>query len=306
MEIVQTAEPLRGKYPFVTVGTYDGIHLGHQEILRRLVGQAREAGLPSCVITFSPHPQQVVAPSFHLKLLTTLKEKADFLATRGVDYLYVLRFGLRFRNLGYEEFIKKFLVDGLKVKKVLIGFDHSFGYRRSGQAPILKILGKKYGFAVEVVNPVLVEGMIVKSSVIRTLLLKGQVKLAGILLGRPYRLEGEVIKGSRRGHRVLFPTANLRLPAEKLIPADGVYVGKVFAESGEYPAVINVGRRPTFGGRRRWVETYLLEFEKELYGEKIRVDFLDYLREETKFFSVGELQHQIEKDVLRAREILRG
>lgn len=304
MEIIRTSQPLQGRHAVVTVGTYDGIHLGHQEILRRLVKEANNLALPSCVVTFSPHPQQIVAPSFHLKLLTTLEEKAELLAARGVDYLYVLRFGLRFRTLGYEEFVRRILAEGLGAKKVLVGFDHRFGYRRSGQSAQLKELGKKYGFTVEVVNPVFTEGLIVKSSTVRQQLLKGEVKSAAALLGRPYRLAGEVVKGSQRGHRILFPTANLKVAREKLIPADGVYAGDALLKDKSYPAVINIGRRPTFGGRRRVVEVYVMDFEGELYGEILKVDFLDYLREESKFISIGELQHQIEKDVLRAREIL--
>jgi riboflavin kinase/FMN adenylyltransferase len=307
MQVIRHLEACdrRFRSPVATLGNFDGVHRGHQEILSRVVRQARESGRDAVLITFFPHPTSVLAPSRAPAALGSLRERLERFREVGVDVVVLQRFTPAFAALDADVFIERYLVRRLEVAKVVIGHSVNFGRARGGNARTLTEAGARLGFAVEVVGPVKVDRIAVSSTAVRERLAAGEVVVASRLLGRPYAVEGRVVRGDQRGQGLGFPTANVRPRTAVLVP-DGVYAVRLRWNGERRDGVANVGRNPTFGqGRARTLEAHLFEFAGELYGRALRVEFVDRLRGEKKFASPQELVEQIRDDVARAREVLK-
>jgi len=307
MQVIRHLEACdrRFRSPVATLGNFDGVHRGHQEILSRVVRQARESGRDAVLITFFPHPTSVLAPSRAPAALGSLRERLERFREVGVAVVVLLRFTRAFAALDADVFIERYLVRRLEVAKVVIGHSVNFGRARGGNAHTLTEAGARLGFAVEVVGPVKVDGIAVSSTAVRERLAAGEVVVASRLLGRPYAVEGRVVRGDQRGQGLGFATANVRPRTAVLVP-DGVYAVRLRWNGERRDGVANVGRNPTFGqGRARTLEAHLFEFAGELYGRALRVEFVDRLRGEKKFASPQELVEQIRDDVARAREVLK-
>ena len=305
MEVIRhIASHRRFSRPVVSLGNFDGVHLGHQAILAKAVNEARAMHGTSLVLTFHPHPLTILRPNHPLPLILSLREKILLFRSLEIQGVILQRFSPAFSQLTAEEFVRRYLVDTIGVEKVIIGHNVSFGHRRSGSAETLVELGKQFGFAVEVVGPVMVAGKEVSSTAVRTLLGTGNMREVTSLLGRLYTVSGRVEKGFQRGRTIGFPTANLRPRTDLLLP-NGVYAVTVgIDEKTTIPGVANVGMNPTFGNNRRTIEAHLFDFSAYLYGKRLRVSFVEHIREERKFPSVPELVRQIQEDANRARTVL--
>lgn len=292
----------------VTIGVFDGVHRGHQRIVARAAEIGAELSLPVVVITFDPHPDEVVRPGSHPPFLVTPRRRAELLAGLGVDAVCVLPFTYEFSQLGPDEFVRAVLVDRLHAAAVVVGENFRFGHRAAGDVALLGELGEKYEFTCEGV-PLLAEGGdTITSTGIRALLAAGDVAGAARDLGRPHRVEGVVVRGHQRGRALGFPTANLEMLPHTAIPADGVYAGRLASldpdgsEVERWPAAISVGTNPTFDGLERTVEAYALDRDDlDLYGAHVAVDFIARLRGMAKFDSVDDLVVQMRRDVDAAR-----
>ncbi|RMH87322.1 MAG: bifunctional riboflavin kinase/FAD synthetase [Calditrichaeota bacterium] len=283
----------------VTVGTFDGFHLGHQAIISRLKEVARGNGLSTTVVTFDPHPRKVVGnPHNHpIRLLTTTEEKLRLFEQTGVDQVVIIPFTREFAALSAEEFIRQVLLERLKAREIVIGYDHHFGRRREGSFELLKALGDQMGFGVHQVPPLVLNGQAVSSSMIRQLVEAGKVEEAARWMGRPYALAGMVERGAGRGRQIGFPTANIRVDDEdKLIPARGVYAVDMVVEGKVRPGMMNIGVRPTFGFDALTLEVHVFNFNAWLYDKRVEVRFKKFIRPERKFSDIEELKAQLEKD----------
>lgn len=285
----------------LTIGTFDGVHAGHKDIISRLKSYAEKNNLRDVVITFEPHPRTVVS-DFNIRLLSTLDEKVEFLESSGISNLLILNFTKEFGKQSSEDFVKNIVCDRIGAKHIIIGHDHKFGKDRGGNEDQLRELGLTNGFSVEIVEPVSKRENVVSSTLIRNLLLNGKVELAAELLGRSYCFRGKVVKGVARGTILGFPTANIEVENKrKLIPQNGVYVVECKIKDNKLFGVMNVGLRPTFADTKSVIiEVHLIEFNREIYGEEIRVSLLKRLRDEKKFESKEELIYQIERDKRKA------
>jgi riboflavin kinase / FMN adenylyltransferase len=291
--------------PVVTTGTFDGVHLGHQQIIRRLKEAAGKIGGETVLLTFFPHPRMVLFPDYKPLLLNTLEEKTALLEKAGIDHLIVHPFNREFSMLSSKEFISTVLVNALHTKKLVIGYDHHFGKNREGSFDHLKEFGPIYGFDVEEIPAQEVEHTSVSSTRIRQALMKGDVVTANSFLGYSYLLSGTVVKGRMIGRSIDFPTANLQLSDQyKLIPADGVYA--VYVKRGEekLKGMLNIGMRPTVDGKARTIEVNILDFSADLYGETLTLEFVNRLRDEIKFDGIESLKQQLFKDREQTRAIL--
>lgn len=288
----------------MSIGQYDGVHLGHQKLIGETVRQAAEQGLPSLVLTFDPHPREVLQPGSHPPILTTLRRKAELIEQCGVDALCVVPFTRAFAKLSPQEFVLDTLVARLHPAKVIVGENFTFGNKAAGKVDTLAALGDTFGFEVEVLTLVNEGTHTISSTFIRSCVDAGDVRLATAALGRPHRIEGLVVRGDMRGRGLGFPTANLRPPMYSAIPADGVYAGWMTVRERPRAAAISVGTNPTYSGTERRVESYLLDFEGDLYGEQVQLDFVERIRPMVKFGSSEELVTQIEQDVADTRRIL--
>jgi riboflavin kinase / FMN adenylyltransferase len=284
----------------LTLGVFDGLHLGHQLIMRTVVERARALGAVPTVITFDPHPRAVLHPESAPPLLQTFDQKIEGFGVLGIEQTIVVRFTKEFSNISAEHFLRDLVMDRLHAREVYLGKGFAFGHNREGNIDLLKRLGSELGFLAGEVAEVQLRGQRVSSSKIRELLTRGQVNLARRMLGRPYGVEGRVERGSERGHKLGFPTANLH-PHNRVIPRNGVYVTGTLIDGQWRRSVTNIGLRPTFGDASEpSVETFVLNWDGDLYGDVVRVRFLYRLRAERKFGSVDELKMQIAKDVTRA------
>ena len=295
----------------VTIGEFDGVHRGHQRIVAQAAESAAELGLPVVVVTFDPHPDEVVRPGTHPPLLCTARRRSELLAGLGVDAVCVIPFTLEFSQLGPDEFVRAVLVDRLHAACVVVGENFRFGHKAAGDVALLAELGEKYDFAAEGVPLLTENGVTVSSTGIRALLAAGNVVGAAHDLGRLHRVEGVVVRGHQRGRALGFPTANLETLPHTAIPADGVYAGWLArldtdgSELERWPAAISVGMNPTFDGRERSVEAYALDRDDlDLYGAHVAVDFASRMRPTLKFGSAGELVTQMHVDVDDARRLL--
>ena len=295
----------------VTIGVFDGVHLGHQRIVGRAAEIAAGLGLPVVVVTFDPHPDEVVRPGSHPPFLCSARRRAELLAGLGVGAVCVLPFTREFSELGPDEFVRAVLVHRLHAARVVVGEDFRFGYRAAGDVALLAKLGEKYDFTAEGVPLLADDGVRISSSRIRERLDAGDVAGAARDLGRPHRVEGVVVRGRRRGRALGFPTANLETLPHTAIPADGIYAGwlirldRAGRELERWPAAISVGTNPTFDGTERSVEAHALDRDDlDLYGEHVAMDFAARLRGMVRFDSVGELVAQMHRDVGAARALL--
>ncbi len=284
-----------------TLGVYDGLHLGHQAIVRTVVERALLIDAVPTLITFDPHPRQVLRPDTAPPLLQTFNQKMEGLKLLGIGRVIVLEFNSELAALSAEDFVERYIVDRLRAAEVYLGKGFAFGNQRKGNIDLLRQLSEKYGFIADEVPEVQLRGHRISSTLIRRLLKAGRVNLARRMLGRGYGVEGEVVRGDGIGRRLLFPTANIRVE-NRVLPADGVYVTLCLVDGIWRRSVTNIGRRPTIGGDDETrVETNILDFEGDLYGQTIRVRLLHRLRGEKKFNGIDELRAQIEHDRNRAR-----
>jgi riboflavin kinase/FMN adenylyltransferase len=287
----------------VALGVFDGVHLGHRAILGAAVAHARAAGSPALACTFEPHPMEVLQPDRAPLPITTLDERLDLIAACGIDGAVVLEFTRELAAVEPEAFVKDVLVDRLAARQVVVGFNHRFGRGARGDATLLRDLGSRLGFSVEVIEPLTVDGVPVSSTAIRAALGRGDLDAAARMLGRPYTLPGKVVAGAGRGRTLGFPTANIA-PDRPVLVAAGVYACTVEVGGQRRQAVVNVGVRPTFGEEVLAVEAYLFDFSGDLYGQTIRLAFVSRVREERRFVSVDALRAQIADDVETARKRL--
>ena len=284
----------------LTLGVFDGLHLGHQLIMKTVVDRARAIGAVPTVITFEPHPRAVLHPESAPPLLQTFDQKIEALGVLGVQQTIVIHFDEAFSHIRAEDFLRDVVVDRLHAKEVYLGRGFAFGHNREGNIELLRKISSKLGFIADEVPEVGLRGQRVSSSRIRELLLRGQVNLARRMLGRPYGVEGPVVHGAERGSQIGFPTANIH-PHNRVIPRGGVYVTATLIDGQWRRSVTNIGTRPTFeSGSASSVETYVMNWSGDLYGDVVRVRFLYRLRDEKKFGSIDELTSQIEHDVARA------
>ena len=292
----------------VTIGSFDGVHRGHQLIIGRAVERARELGVSSVVVTFDPHPSEVVRPGSHPPLLAAHHRRAELMGELGVDAVLVLPFTPAFSQLSPEDFVRQVLVDSLHAAAVVEGPNFRFGHRASGNVELLAELGERYGFSTDVldltVRGSLGEGAPFSSTLARRLVAEGDVAAAAEVLGRPHRVEGTVVRGAQRGRELGYPTANVETLPHTAIPADGVYAGWLTADGERMPAAISVGTNPTFDGTARTVEAYAIDrIGLDLYGLHVGVDFLAYLRGMEKFDTIEALLDRMATDVKQAREL---
>lgn len=307
MIIHEGIESLKGiKNAVVTIGTFDGVHLGHQEILKRIIELAKKNNGETALVTFWPHPRFVLKPEDDsLKLLSTFEEKAAILSSLGIDHLIKITFTKEFSQWSSEKFIQEVIISALHTQKLVIGYDHHFGKDREGSFEHLKEHSARYGFTVEEISRQDIDDVGISSTKIRNALAEGAVERATEFLGRPYEIMGTVIPGDKIGRTLGFPTANILVEAAyKLIPQDGTYAVKVLIGYTHYNAMLNIGMRPTVNGKEKRMEAHLFDFDNKIYNEKITVLFIERLRDEQKFESIEELMHQLSKDKKAAIKIL--
>lgn len=285
----------------VTIGNFDGVHLGHQNILHGVIERARRDGLMSSVLTFFPHTARVLRPAEAPSLLQTLDQRLAAFEEIGIDAVLVLQFDLELAKVSAESFVERFLTDTLRAKAVLVGPNFRFGHRHAGDVRLLEMLGGKSGFEVEIVPSVVVDGMIVSSSAVRQAIREGQVDSARKMLGRPYSLSGEIRTGAGQGRKLLVPTLNLRTQQE-LLPRNGVYATETLVDGKVHRSATNVGVRPTFDGHTISVESHLFDFNEELTSGPMEVLFWKRIRDEHRFPSPDALREQILKDFSQARD----
>jgi riboflavin kinase/FMN adenylyltransferase len=289
----------------ITVGTFDGVHRGHQDVLRRLTALSRVLGAPSLLVTFDPHPLEVVNPSAAPQLLTVGDEKLEVLAESEVDYVAVIPFTRELASWSADRFVDEVLIGHYRVSHLLMGHDHGFGRNRAGDPEVLQRLGAQRGFAVDVVEPVLARGNAVSSSAIRRAVAGGDLARAAEGLGRPYAIGGTVVRGEARGRLLGYPTANIALAGgRKLLPPTGVYAAKVQTPAGAFDSMINLGPRPTVGDSKTSLEAHLFGAVGDLYGCRVRVDLIQRLRDTRRFDSLDLLRDQLRRDEREARHAL--
>jgi riboflavin kinase/FMN adenylyltransferase len=305
MDIVfQLSEIEYNKNTVVSVGTFDGVHLAHQQLLKEVVSRAQARKGRSVVLTFDPHPKEVLTGK-PMPLLTTIEERQQICEQLGIDVFYRIGFTYEFSRLTSREFYLRYVVQGFGVSEVVEGYDHHFGRDREGSVEELLKLGREFEFSVAALKPVYVDEEIVSSSQIRQHLLQGKVDRALRLLGRPYAVSGTVVRGDARGRELGYPTANLQLTHHKLVPEDGIYFAQVDVGSESRHGMVSIGVRPTFFDQgQRTVEVHLLDFDGDLYGKTLNVQFLRRLREERKFESAQQLIDQMHLDEQHSRALM--
>lgn len=280
----------------LSLGMFDGVHKGHQMIIKKLNEAAKERNLASAILTFWPHPRLVLQPDADLKLLNTIEEKTDLLANFGIEYLFLKHFDEAFRNLSGEEFVRQILVEKLHIKYLIVGYDHVFGKNKSGNFQLLERLAPELGFEVIQVEAVNLQHQNISSTKIRTALSEGKITQANEMLGYAYPLSGKVIHGKEIGRTIGFPTANISLNPQKLLPKNGAYIVDTFVNGQFYKGMASVGNNPTIEGDSFTVEVYILNFNQDIYGQEISIHFRDFLHEEIKFESLEKLMDRLQED----------
>lgn len=284
------------------IGNFDGVHLGHREIINLINDIAIQKSTKSCLLTFEPHPQKVLAGR-DVYLIVPVNEKLSLLEQAGVDYAVSLRFTKELSQLSAEEFVQDVLIKTLRIKDIVVGPDFMFGNNRSGNADMLKEMGKKYGFETHVINPRKLGDEVISSSMIRQNIVEGNILKSNDLLGYKYFIKGIIVEGEKRGREIGFPTANLDTKWE-LLPKPGVYATISWLRGSSYNSITNIGFRPTFGENKLLIETHLFDFSDSVYGEEIRVEFYQRLRDEKKFEGVEDLVARIKLDIEEVKNIL--
>lgn len=293
------ADSAPGQDTVFTIGVFDGVHLGHRHLLQHLINKAQ----PNCqpgVITFSNHPATILRPEHPVSYITSLPKKLKLIKSQGIDLVISLEFTPELSQIPADDFAN-ILVDTLHLKGLVIGPDFAFGRNRQGNAAFLKAAGEKLGFWVETVEPLVLAGSAVRSGLIRQTVTKGDIDTGNRLLGRPFRLCGQVVKGFQRGRELGFPTANLSIPPGMMLPGDGIYATWAVINGQRHPSATSIGIRPTFGLTERLVEVYVLDFSADLYGQNLGVDFVKKLRDQETFPDVEALVKQVDQDVADAR-----
>lgn len=286
----------------VTIGTFDGVHVGHKKIIKRLVESAKANQWDSLVLTFFPHPRMVLQKDAKIKLINTISERAQLLEKDGLDHLVIHPFTMEFSRMTAEEFVEDILVNTLKAKKVIIGYDHRFGRNRNADITDLKKFGEQYGFEVEEISKQELEDVAISSTKVRKALDAGNIGLANAYLGYPIMLNGVVVKGKSLGRKIGYPTANLSIQEDyKLIPAQGVYIVQSSIDGALVYGMMNIGTNPTVGGERQTVETFFFDFDDDLYDKELSIEILARIREEKRFASVEELIAAMKEDDIFSR-----
>jgi len=288
----------------LTIGVFDGVHLGHRHLISRLVSEAKQKGMLSGVITFKHHPRDLLSSRPHLPYLTTLQEREHLLKQEGVDAVVALSFTREVASVTARDFVS-LLQKHLRMKGLVVGPDFALGKDRQGTTDFLAALGKEMGFTVEVASPKKIDGEVVSSTAIRNALAEGDMHRVTRLLGHPFSLHGKVTTGEHRGVGMGFPTANIAVDTRQALPPDGVYATRAYIETQTCPSMTNIGRRPTFGNdNERTVEVYILDYSSDIYGKDLKIELIERLRGERKFDDIEALKSQITEDVKRGREIL--
>lgn len=306
MEVLYGIDEYINDQPLIlALGNFDGLHLGHRQILKAAQKKAKELDARSGILIFNPHPLNVINGPQETPLLTPLTAKLKLIEEMGIDLAIILPFDQEFASIFPEDFVRKFLINKLKIKGVVIGFDYSFGYRGLGKADDLKNLAKRFGFQVEIVNPVLVDNRIVSSSLIRNLIKSGEVNVACRYLGYYPFIEGKVIEGEGRGKFLGYPTANLSVDKNVVVPGNGVYLTLTCLRGNNYYSLTNIGYNPTFKGKFRNIEVHMIKFQGNIYNHELRLKFVQKIRDERTFSNSEELKEQIGKDFKVAKEIIK-
>tara|TARA_Y100001968_G_scaffold246991_1_gene231383 strand:+ start:6486 stop:7424 length:939 start_codon:yes stop_codon:yes gene_type:complete len=307
LEIHKGASAFKSDKPtVVTIGTFDGVHAGHQKIIKRLVDSARANNLESVILTFFPHPRMVLQKESGIKLINTIEERTDILEQSGIDHLVIHPFTMQFSRLTAREFVKEILVEKLRAKKVIIGYDHRFGRNRTANINDLKKFGEEFDFEVEEITRQDIEEVAVSSTKIRTALEEGRVEKANNYLRHPFSLKGEVVKGRGLGKEFNYPTANINIAEDyKLIPKNGVYVVRSVIEGETYFGMMSIGTNPTVGGTSRTIESFFFKLDKDLYGKRLKIDLLIRIRDEKKFNSVEELKLAMKQDEAFSKQYIK-
>ena len=304
-QLTTTAEFKSNTQSVITIGTFDGVHVGHRAIMQRLVAAAKEQGLVSTVLTFFPHPRMVLQKNSDIKLINTLSEKKQLLENIGLDYFVVEPFTHEFSRLSALEYVRDILVTQLKAKKIIIGYDHRFGRNRNADIQDLKKYGEQFGFEVEEISAQQLDEVSVSSTKIRKALAKGDIHTANTYLGYAFTIEGTVTQGKALGRTIGYPTANLHVPQTyKLIPKNGVYVVKALVNNTLTYGITSIGTNPTVGGTAKSIETFFLDTNTDLYGKELQLQFLQHIREEATFKDLESLKQAIQKDEAFARDYI--
>lgn len=291
----------------LTIGTFDGVHIGHQKIIKRLVEISEIKNLTPSLLTFFPHPRMVLQKDANIKLINTIDEKKDILKQFGISNLVIKEFTKEFSRLTAEDFVKNILVDHLKAKHIIIGYDHHFGRNRNANIEDLKQFGKDFDFEVEEISKQDINDVAVSSTKIRAALQEGNIKIANTYLGYNFMLTGKVIDGKKLGQTINYPTANLHIEETyKLIPKHGVYIVKSIIDNITVYGMMNIGHNPTVNGKHQTIETHFFDFNNDLYGQNLKIELLQRLRDEQKFNSVEELQSQLHIDKKNALEFIKS
>ncbi|MBM3157066.1 MAG: bifunctional riboflavin kinase/FAD synthetase [Chloroflexi bacterium] len=288
----------------LAVGVFDGVHLGHKHLLGKLTQEAARSKLLSGVVTFNRNPKAVLSHRASLARLTTVEERVSLLKSLGIDLVVPITFNTEVAAISARDFVN-YLRQYLRMKGLVIGPNFALGHKREGNAEVLQSLGSELGFTVDVVKPLTIEGSLVSSTAVREALSHGDMKLANKLLGRYFKLSGAVVSGVERGRVLGFPTANIDVDSEQALPHDGVYATLAHIGDEVYQSVTNIGKRPTFGAGERSIEVFILDFDRDIYGENLTIELVEHLRNEIKFASPEELTEQIGKDVEHSRAILK-
>lgn len=288
----------------VALGTFDGIHYGHQQILNETINGAEEFGCESAMFSFTPHPLYIIAPKQAPYLLTNWKQRCRILNQLGIDKVYIKKFTPHFSKLSFKDFIKSYLVDGINARQVIVGQDFRFGHQGLGDVDKLKDLGQKFGFEVKVLEPVTINGQVVSSTYIRKLVKAGRIEEVKTYLTRNFSLIGRVVNGDKRGRQLGFPTANLKLVVDYVLPKSGVYAIYAYINGERLGGIVHLGPRPTFDREEFTIEAHLFDFTADIYQRKIEVEFVKRLRGEKNFASQKDLVGQIKKDIVEARDVL--
>lgn len=293
------------KQAVITIGTFDGVHIGHQKIVNRLLETSLLNNLSSVILTFFPHPRMVLQKDANIKLLNTIDERSKILDNLGLDYLLIKKFSIDFSRISAEDFVKQILVDKLKAKKIIIGYDHRFGRNRNANIDDLKAFGEKYNFEVEEISAQDINEVAVSSTKIRKALNDGDVKKANAFLGYNFMLTGTVVKGKKLGRQIKFPTANIAIEENyKLIPKQGSYIVSATINNILIYGMMNIGVNPTVNGNKETIEVHFFDFDKDIYNTKIQIDLIDRIRDEQRFESLEALKTQLSKDKKMALDYL--